>query len=170
MFYAGQVIMAKKTNSTSDKKRKFAAETAPKGPETPPPKLRSDIGLILNRLDEIPRHKAKRYQTRTRDRLDRNIFNKSDDLFPTRLPCYWPSSESNLCNRCAEIDLDQLFSRPHAASVGQRCKDLSSVYTWHWDSCALCSLLFVNVRRCREYLDWPVELRTFSSNQMKDRR
>ncbi|KAH8665212.1 heterokaryon incompatibility protein-domain-containing protein, partial [Tricladium varicosporioides] len=73
---------------------------------------------------------------------------------------------SNLCTRCAEIDLDTLLSRPHKTQIGQLAKNLSPVSKWEIDSCALCSLLSSTI----DLRYWPsgskVPLRTYSSNKM----
>ncbi|PMD37808.1 hypothetical protein L207DRAFT_600441 [Hyaloscypha variabilis F] len=76
---------------------------------------------------------------------------------------------SNLCSRCAEIDLDALLSRQHKTQAGQLAQDLSPVPNWKIDSCALCSLLSSTI----DLRHWPagrkVPLRTYSSNKMEDK-
>lgn len=92
-----------------------------------------------------------------------------DDMYPTILPnLSRPSAPSELCSRCAKIDLDTLLSRTHKDCVGKIAEDLSPVRDWDIDSCHFCSLPYLtidmNVRGSAT-----IPLKTFSSDKTKDK-
>ncbi|KAH6664202.1 heterokaryon incompatibility protein-domain-containing protein [Halenospora varia] len=172
--------MAKIPEPTWERKRKLAdaVNNEPPAPEPPPTKLRKEIEQKMSQLDEsIVTAKDGRYHARIpKERLESLAVNERGDIYPTILPSFRQSSvapskrrlrvRSNLCTRCAKIDLDTLLSRPHKTQAGQLVKNLSPVSNWEIDSCALCSLLSSTM----DLRYWPsgrkVPLRTYSSNKM----
>jgi hypothetical protein len=66
---------------------------------------------------------------------------------PTNLPLSGPairnarSQNERLCARCARINLDAVFSKPHRTRRGNLVKNLGPIARWRVDSCPFCHLL-----------------------------
>jgi hypothetical protein len=147
--------MTKMPKPTLESKRKLAEAVTdePPEPDQPPTKLRKEIKQRMSQLDgSIIIAKDRGYHAQLpKERLESLAVNERGDIYPTILPSLCQSSvappkrslrlQSNLCTRCAKIDLDALLSRPHKTQAGQLAKNLSPVPNWKIDSCALCSLL-----------------------------
>ena len=175
--------MTKMPKPTLKSKRKLAdaVPDEPPEPDQPPTKLRKEIEQRMSQFEEsIITAKDSRYSSKvSKERLESPAVNERGDIYPTILPSFCQSSvtppkrslrvRSNLCTRCAKINLDALLSRPHKTQAGQLAKNLSPVPTWKIDSCALCSLLSSTM----DLRHWPsgrkVPLRTYSSNKMEDK-
>ncbi|KAE9371965.1 HET-domain-containing protein [Stipitochalara longipes BDJ] len=113
-------------------------------------------------------------------KLVHHTLHEAENIYPTILPRFIPSStaqskrtrlaKSNLCGRCAKIDLDTLLSRSHKTQAGQAAKKLSPVSSWKKTSCPLCSLFYSTMSRPRSTeIGEQVPLRTYSSNKMEDK-
>jgi len=175
--------MTKMPESTFESKRKLAHAVTDESPEpsSPPTKLRKQLRQRMSQLNEsIVTTRDGGYHAKfPKEKLESFAVNERDDMYPTILPSFRQSSvaaskrnlreRSNLCTRCAKIDLDTLLSRPHKTQAGQPAKNLSPVPNWEIDSCALCSLLSSTMNL--HY--WPsgkkVPLRTYSSDKMGDK-
>ncbi len=111
-------------------------------------------------------------------KLEDNSVDKKDDIYSKILPSLSRSTvsvrkrslraRSNLCKRCAEIDLDILLSRPSKTQAGQAAKNLSPVRDWKIDSCHLCSLLHSTIGS-HGWGSRKVPFKTFWSNKMVDK-
>ena len=154
-----KVIMRAESSITAKKKRKFEDVLLPDGQNEHPLKL--------------PKSPEK-----GEGKLKGNSVDETNDIYPSILPSLSQSSEaqkkrslpaqSDLCWRCARIDLDTLLSRPHKTRAGQPAGELSPVRDWDIDSCHLCSLLYSTIDVTLPASD-RVLFRTFSSNKMDDR-
>ncbi|KAN0099232.1 HET domain containing protein, partial [Hyaloscypha variabilis] len=168
---------------TLESKRKLADAVTdePSEPDQPPTKLRKEIEQTISQIEEgIITTKESGYPRKLpKERLESLAVNEQGDIYPTILPSFCQSSatppkrslrvRSNLCTRCAKIDLNTLLSRPHKTQADQLAKNLSPVHNWKIDSCALCSLLSSTMDLPRWSAGEKVRLRTYSSNKMEDK-
>lgn len=99
-----------------------------------------------------------------------------DDLYPTKLPRLQQSPTSRtkrslrartqLCQRCAKLDIDTLLSRQHKTYRGLPVATLGPVAKWKIGWCPFCSLLYSTLSPAWSNSSEKQPLRSLSSNKI----